>query len=225
MRRMEILLGCSKVTIARKIAYLAEQAQIAHEAFLANPENHTTYALMDELETFIHARYKQVSVPVVIRSKNRTILAFGVARTPSKLPLGGAGQGPLPPGGVPWRRDDRPRVVPAVLEQAGRAMKPGAKLATDGASSYPKWIERSLPGVIHVIGHSPDEKSLARAKKRADGEPREFDPLQPINVTFATMRNDLARLGRKTWTTTKTMRGLEQHLWIYVAWRNGYKLQ
>lgn len=39
------------------------------------------------------------------------------------------------------------------------------------------------------------------------------------------MRNDLARLGRKTWTTTKSLKGLEDHLWLWVAWTNGHLLK
>ncbi|WP_146120196.1 hypothetical protein [Paraburkholderia sp. BL21I4N1] len=52
-----------------------------------------------------------------------------------------------------------------------------------------------------------------------------FDPLFAINHTFAKMRNDLARLGRKTWTTSKTIDGLRDHLWLWVAWKNGYDLR
>lgn len=40
----------------------------------------------------------------------------------------------------------------------------------------------------------------------------------------ARMRNDVARLGRKTWTTTKNLKALENHLWLSVAWTNGYHL-
>jgi hypothetical protein len=97
--------------------------------------------------------------------------------------------------------------------------------ATDGEASYPKWIRQTLPGVIHTRHHSIKETSLGRARKRATGEPRETDPLFAINVLFAKARNDLARLGRKTWTTTKSLKGLENHLWLWVAWVNRYSLK
>jgi hypothetical protein len=39
-----------------------------------------------------------------------------------------------------------------------------------------------------------------------------------INVLHAKMRQDLPRLRRETWSTSKTISGLEQHLWLYIAW-------
>lgn len=223
MRRMELLLGCDKKTIRRKITHLVKQARAAHAVHLATVK--TGFVMMDELETFIHARYKQVSVPVVVRVKTGEILAFAVCRIPSTMSLGGAGTSPLPPGGTPWTNNDRPHLVPAVLVAVQPVLKKEATIATDGAKDYPKWIKRKLPGVAHQVHHSPKETSLGRAKKKAGGEPRAQDPLFAINVLHAKMRNDLARLARRTWTTSKTMGGLRSHLWLYVAWTNGYKLK
>lgn len=227
MRRMVVLLGCGQATIERKIAHLAAEARKHHVAFLKKlaKEGGTSYVMMDELETFIHARHKQVSVPVAIRVKTGHILALGVARMPSSMKLGGAGIQSLPPGGTNWVYNDRPKVVPGVFAQLAPVLKPKATIATDGEASYPKWIRQALPGVNHVVAHSPKETSLGRARKRATGEPRETDPLFAINVLFAKARNDLARLGRKTWTTTKSRKALENHLWIWVAWVNGYPIR
>ncbi len=227
MRRMVLLLGCSKSTVQRKIAYLAGEARKHHAAFLKQlaKDGGTSYVMFDELETFIHARYKQVSVPVAIRVKTGQVLAFGVARMPSTMKLGGAGIGPLPPGGSNWVHNDRPRVVPDVFAQLAPVLKPNATLATDGEASYGKWIRQTLPGVNHTVAHSPKENALGRARKKASGELRETDPLFAINVLFAKARNDLARLGRKTWTTTKSRKALENHLWLWVAWVNQYPIK
>lgn len=225
MRRMELLLGCSRRTIERKVLLLARQAKAEHAKHLA--EISTSYIMLDELETFIHAKYRQVSVPVVVRVKTGEILALNVCRIPSSSPMGGAGTQPLPPGVRPdtWTANDRPRLVPAVLETVRPCLKPMATIASDGDASYPKWIRLSLPGVQHQVLHSPRENSLGRARKKASGEPRETDPLFAINVLFAKMRNDLARLARRTWTTSKSIEGLRRHLWLYVAWNNGYRLR
>lgn len=238
MRRIADLTGCHKDTVQAKIIHLANQARAYHAEFLrklAEPvkdssgnviRQGTAFVMMDELETFIHARYRKVSVPVVVRVKTGQVLAFGVARVPSSMPLGGAGSGPIPPGGSSWTHNDRSKVVPAVLATIAPVLNPaGATISTDGESSYPKWIRAQLPGVQHVVRHSPKESVLGRAKRRADGTARETDPLFAINLTHAKMRNDLARLGRKTWTTTKTIAGLENHLWLWVAWTNGYQVK
>lgn len=75
------------------------------------------------------------------------------------------------------------------------------------------------------MSRSPKESNLGRAAKKASGEPRERDPLFAINLLHAKIRNDLARFARKTWTTTKSIEGLRKHLWIYVAWTNGYEIK
>lgn len=225
MRRMAELLGCSHRTIARKVVHLAQEAQKHHAVFLADPKNRTAYAMMDELESFVHARYKQLSVPVVVRVKTGQILAFDVCRIPSTMTLGGAGVNPLPPGGSPWVQDDRPTLVPRVLAAIKPLLKEAATLATDGYPSYPKWIREAGLKVSHQVNRSPKETSLGRAKKRADGTPRERDSLFAINLIHAKLRNDVARLGKKTWVTTKTVAGLRNHLWLYVAWVNGYALK
>lgn len=181
--------------------------------------------MFDELDAFIHARHKQVSVPVAIRVKTGQVLAFGVVRMTSSIKLGGAGIGPLPPGRSNWVHNDRPKVVPGVFAQLAPVLKAKATLATDGESNYGKWIQQTLPDVNHMVHHSPKENALGRARKRATGKPRETDPLFAINVLFAKARNDLARLGRKIWTTTKSRKALENHIWIWVAWVNSYQLR
>lgn len=201
-RRMAQLLGCSRDTVLRKVEHLASQAREHHARRLG--EVRTSFVMMDELETFTHARWKQVSVPVVVRPKTGEILAFGVARIPSSMAKGIQFNR--------WVVNERPQVVPRVLATVAPCLKPGAALATDGDGSYPKWVGRALPGVRHKRQKTPIGNT-------------DYDPLFAVNVLFAKMRNDLARLGRKTWTTTKTMEGLENHLWLYVAWVNKYPLR
>ncbi|UJJ57595.1 hypothetical protein [Rhodanobacter denitrificans] len=195
---MAMVLGCSRRTVDRKVLHLAKEAQKCHAKHLQSLE--TAYVMFDELETFIHARWAQVSVPVVVRVKTGEVLAFGVAKLSSSMPKGQA-RG--------WNVDTRAQVVPRVLKSVAGVLKPSARLATDGDASYPKWMGLALPGVQH--------------KRTVAVKGPGYDPLFAINVAFAKMRNDLARLGRKTWTTTKTIRGLENHLWLWVAWTNGYE--
>ena len=201
-RRIAKLLGCSQNTVLRKIENLADQARDHHRKRLAQVRS--AFVMMDELETFIHARWKQVSVPIVVRPKTGEILAFGVARIPSSMAKGIQFNR--------WVANDRPQVVPTVLAMVSPCLKPTATIATDGDWNYPKWVARYLPGVKHTKQKTPVGNT-------------DYDPLFAVNVLFAKMRNDLARLGRKSWTTTKTIQGLENHLWLYVAWTNGYRLR
>ena len=47
-----------------------------------------------------------------------------------------------------------------------------------------------------------------------------FDPIFAFNHTAAMLRANMNRLFRRTWCTTKTIRGLEDHLALYVKYHN-----
>lgn len=206
MRRMATLLECSPQTIQAKVEYLAGEAKRLHQERMEAlwQADGTGHVMMDELETFIHARWAQVSVAVVVRVRTGEVLGFTISRLASNMAKGKANG---------WTTDTRARDIPRLLNQVAPYLKPGAKFTTDGDASYPKWIKSNLPGVHHLRAHSPKK------------DPTAFDPLFPINLVHAKMRNDLARLSRKTWTTSKTIDGLRDHLWLWVAWVNGYAVK
>ena len=206
LRRIGQLLDCAKQTVQDKVSHLAYEAEKAHTQAMQQLANKggTAYIMMDELETFIHAQWAQVSVPVVVRVKTGEILGFGVAKMSSKMKKGQQ---------MGWTTDTRSLVIPRLLDQVLPVLNPaGATIKTDGGTSYGKWIQKHLPGVVHEVGKSPGGKD-------------EYDPLFAINHTHAKMRSDLARLGRKSWSTTKSINALTEHLWLWVAWTNGYRLK
>lgn len=202
MSRMAVLLECSPTTIARKIDYLAHWARKHHLEHMKSIS--TSYVMVDELETFLHSRYKQLSVIVAVRVKTGEVLGFAVARKPSNQERGWKKYG--------WHIDDRPAEFRRVVRGIAPSLVVNATIATDSHPSYAKWLNQAL------------QQPYTHYKTKSPVGPG-FDPLFAINVAFAKMRNDLARLGRKTWTTTKTMKGLQDHLWLWVAWTNGYELR
>lgn len=147
MRRMARILRCSPTTVERKLAYLAQESWRAHQNALAKIR--TAHILMDDLETFIHARWRQVSVCVVIRARTGQILALDVARHPSTMKDHKKGDD------KPWADDDRPHIVPNLLAGVAPFLRPGATITTDGQPSYPPWIAQSLPGVTHRVVVNP----------------------------------------------------------------------
>lgn len=201
MNRMVKLLGCSERTVALKISHLAHQARLHHQEHMKTMK--TSYVMVDELETFMHSRYKQLSVVMAVRVKTGEVLGFGVARKPSNQERGWKKYN--------WVHDDRPLEFHRVLKGLNPHFHSGVTIATDLHPSYPKWLNKALQvPYTHKQVKSPNTPG--------------YDPLFAINVSFAKMRNDLARLGRKTWTTTKTIKGLTDHLWLWVAWTNGYEV-
>jgi len=62
MRRAARIVGVAKKTIERKVRWLADQSRKAHDRFLADPPERTSYIQMDEMETYEHAKLKPLSI-------------------------------------------------------------------------------------------------------------------------------------------------------------------
>jgi hypothetical protein len=199
LRRIALVAGCSRTTVSRKIEMLAERAWRVHVDRCPD----TSHAMMDELETFVGARWRQVSVVAVIRTKTGEILSVDAAVKPSNMKKGQA-QG--------WTVDGRPKMLQRVLESVVPHIHPGGVLTTDGKTDYPALVALYAPGVIHHPVNSPK------------GQPGAYNPLFAIDHLFAKMRQDLPRLFRSTWSQSKDLIWLRRVLWLYVAWNNGYEL-
>lgn len=214
MRRIALLLGCDRKTVPRTIARLVERIKEQHAAFLSGLQ--TSYVMMDELETYMAAHWQQFSLTMVVRAKPQTnprtgkrvyqVLAFGAARHTTTMI------------GYPWVHHERATVIPQVLQAVAPSLKARATIATDGATEYPKWIAQHLPGVKHEVHVAKNPATSHKASKSV------YDPLFAINHTFARLRADLPRLHRTTWTTTKSLAEFERHVWLWVAWNNGYEV-
>ena len=81
-RRIAIKHGCTRKTVARKVAFLAQQAREKTAAWLHTcaPFEHVQW---DELITFEHTRLKPLSVAVMVCVRSRRIIAHGVAPIPA----------------------------------------------------------------------------------------------------------------------------------------------
>jgi hypothetical protein len=108
------------------------------------------------------------------------------------------------------RRSGSTRAVREVLSSLGDVLSPGARpnLVTDLKTTYPGCVDRALKREVDHI--------VVSSKLRRD----ERNPLFPINFTFAMMRDGISRLVRRTWAASKKAKRLENHLWLWVGWRN-----
>lgn len=211
LRRSSQILGVKYDTVVRHFNYLADQIKLQHKAHLKTIA--TSFVQVDELETFIHARAKALSVPMIVRVKTGEILGFAVAKMPSKGMLAEIGKKKYN-----WIVDERSIKFQSMLMDVRHCLKEGATFKCDKNASYPKWIRNQVP-------HAQMEQTEPIKKgQKKDGE-KDYDELFAINNTFARMRHDMNRLARKTWSTTKAIHGLENHIWLYVAWNNKYKIK
>lgn len=210
-RRMAKVLAVSHSTIERKFRFLAELARRAHDAWLSL-QTDVSLVHFDEMETFEHTKLKPVSIALAVQARTGAILGVSAEPMGYKGPLAKAAFEKYGP-----RTDRSGFAIARVLKCVARVAGPHCLVVTDQSSKYPQRLRTHLPTATHrAVRRVPPP--LAQRRRNVD------DPLFALNVTAAKLRNDLSRLSRKTWVTTKKIPRLDEHLALYVAWNNGYRL-
>jgi transposase-like protein len=209
-RRMAIVLGVNLKTVVRKFLFLGELARKEHEGRVASGELKTRHAQFDEMETFEHTRMKPVSVALAVRAKTGEILAVECAQMAYKGPLAAQARDKYGP-----REDQTGAAINKALVTVGLCSALGFALTTDADPRYLNQVRKALPAATH--------RSIKRRFAKKDRRNAE-DHLFTLNYTAAKIRNDLSRMGRKTWVTTKKVDRLQAHLDLYVAFNNKYAL-
>ena len=209
-RRIAIKHGCARNTVARKIAFLADRARIKNQAWLASQAPFTNLQ-WDELITFEHTRLKPLSVAVMVCEQHRCILGFRVAQIPASGLIARRSRekyGPRRNLSGYARRDLLKTLAPHIAHQA--------TVTCDEHPRYRDELEATLTNAT-VIQHRSVRGSLTGQGelKRAG-----WDPLFTINHTLAMMRDNIKRLTRRTWCTTKLKSALEDVIAIYVHFHN-----
>jgi len=212
-RRAAILLKTDRMTIRRKLRILGARSKADHqewleERFQGTPIKHIQF---DDLETSEHSKCKPLSVTIAVRNKSREILDFQVKRMPAKGLLSKIARKKYGP-----RKDERPEGWDQLFKNLKPVLHPEALCESDENPHYPKYLRRHFPNAKHV------RYKGARGAIVGQGELKKqrFDPLFSLNHTCAMLRANINRLFRKTWSTTKKVEGLIDHLWIYVRYHN-----
>ena len=163
------------------------------------------------LETFEHTRLKPLSVPLVVEDKSRLILAAGVAQMPAK---GLLAQRSLKKYG--YRKDLRPEAWQAVRAVAKAHADPQCHILSDNNPHYSRHIRHHFPLAVHATtpGGRGCIAGYGELKKKG------YDPMFSLNHTCASLRDNLACLKRRTWTTTKKPAELQKLLNIAIMSHN-----
>jgi hypothetical protein len=216
MRQSARMIGCRRRTIAHRLALLGDHCRKFHEAKLERARNAGGIRgvfQLDELETFEHSRrLKPVTVPVLIERKTYFVMHAACA------PM--AARGGLTPA---WRRkkealeaiDGKRRsgsvaVVRECFDRLASLHRPAEPVvvATDCKKSYASNLRRIFG---ERLRHSQHSSKAARNYE---------NPLFPINLSFAMLRDGVSRLVRRNWAAAKLREKLALHLWIWIAYRN-----
>jgi hypothetical protein len=215
-RQSARMLGCSRKTVAHRLELLGghcREYQALYLARLAAGKGLEGKFQLDELETYEHSRRLQpVTVPVLIQRPSYFLVDLAAAPLPCRGRLCArdrekkAARELL----LGKRRSGSRRAVEGCLRTLSKCAKPRRPLVlqTDCKHEYVRSIQRVLGSrAVHLRTSSKDKRDYA-------------NPLFPINHTLAMLRDGLSRLVRRTWAASKLRARLEQHLWIWVCWRN-----
>lgn len=213
-RRMAKVMGVNRKTIIRKFVFMARLARTEHERITKAGGIKTSFVQFDEMETFEHTKLKPLSIAIAVRAKTGEIIEAQVATmnchgNTAKISQAKYG----------WRQDTRSAACEDVLRQVNSCSRDNVTIVSDGKPVYWTWVKKFVPHAEFSVVDRGDKNGI-----KADSRKNKKDGLFTLNYTAAKLRNDLSRLTRKTWVTTKAAWALQAHLDLYIAFNNGYKL-
>ncbi len=167
--------------------------------------------LLDEEETYECASIRPLTMPVLIEQQTWFVVATSVGSIRRLAPAGAARRrrqdreeqqgGPRP--------DQSSECVRAVLDDLSRKVPHGnVTLHTDQKASYAT-LARG------VFGDRLTHLTTAGTRLRDT-----HNPLFAINTTLAMTRDNCGRLRRRSWLVTKKAERLQEHLFVFTAYRN-----
>ena len=166
---------------------------------------------MDEMESFEHTKCKPLSIALAVEPGTRVILGAICSEMPAKGPLAETSRKKYG-----FRRDDRKGAFQTLLKNVRPQLSDDTWIVTDKKTAYPNWIKGVIPSAVHfkVKGKRGCVAGYGEMKKTG------FDPLFWLNHTAAMVRDNLARMLRRTWCSTKKASCLQDALDLYLDFHN-----
>jgi len=167
----------------------------------------------DDMETFQHTKYKPLSITLAVQKRTRRILGLEVSTMPAKGLIAEKARQKYG-----HRFDGRAIARAELFRQLQDVVHEEALIKSDSNPHYAPDVARFFPKARHVqhLGRRPASTGHGEIKKG------KFDPLFALNHTCGMFRQNVSRLTRKTWVTTKRIDRLRAHLFIYADYHNQY---
>ena len=212
MRRAAKILNIHRITVKRKLIYLAAKARLAQQELLGKlAKDKVTFMQFDDLITIEHTKLKPLAVTTAVDANRRFILGTEVSSIPAFGHLAAMSRKKY---GA--RENAHPEGIKRLFEQIKDAIDDEALIKSDEHSFYPKVVKKFFPKCRHK------RYKGARGSIAGQGELKKlkYDPLFVLNHTHAMLRANINRLFRKTWCTTKNPDMLKNHLDLYIHYFN-----
>lgn len=209
-RRIARLLKTTRLTVARKLVFLAKQARLKNKRDLEKLAT-VEHFQFDDLETIEHTKCKPLSVIMAVEKSSRQILGFRVSQMPAKGHLAAISRKKYG-----YREDHRYIGRRKLFEALLPKVSPTAVIESDESPHYTEDVKKWFPKATH----KPFKGVRGCVAGQGELKKQGYDPLFSLNHTFAMLRANINRLFRKTWCTTKTPQRLVDHLELYVNYHN-----
>ena len=213
MRRSAILLSTNRKTVVRKMIVLGRYCeQLIYKKNHEFPQAEVIE--FDDQETFEHSKLKPLSILAMVESGSRRILGWNVSIMPSKGLLAKKSRAKYGK-----RSDDRKENRNKLFKLLKPHIAANAVLKSDQNPHYGPAVREHFPYAEHLTYKGRRGCVVGQGELKAGG----FDELFTLNHTFAMFRDNLKRLARKTWCTTKSLERLNLQIAMYVFYHN-YRL-
>lgn len=207
-RRLAKIYRVSRVTVQRKLKFLAQQSRIKQKKWLESQD--FQFVQFDDLETIEHTKLKPVTVTLCV-DENRRIIDFCVAQIPAKGHLAKIARKKY------GRRANHSfKAREELFSRIKNVVNEKALFQSDQHSHYKSLVKRHFP----KAEHQTFKGSQSCVSGQGELKKLKYDPLFKINHTFAMLRANINRLIRRTWCTTKKIEALEDHIAMYVNFHN-----
>ena len=214
MRRTGKILNLSRNTVARM---LVQEAAVAEEKLnqLNAKTKPCSVMQFDDMETFEHSKGKPLSITLAVEEGTRRILGVEVSQMAANGRLAEKSRAKYGP-----RKDQRAAGRKRLFSKIKSLVAHDVLIKSDENPYYPRDIKRHFPKATHKVYLGK------RAANIGQGEIKKvkFDPIFSVNHTCAMFRDNVKRLARKTWCTTKRADRLYAHLVLYAHFHNSQVL-
>lgn len=208
-RAVAFVVGVKPETVACRMVRFGQVAR-QHLAWQRLNNGQYGHILFDELESFEHTKCKPLTVPIAVTA-GRRVLALSVGQIAAKGHLAKIARKKYG-----QRHCERGRCLDELMVNLKPCTLATATITTDQSVHYPQRIKQAFPAATHLAYKGRRGCVVGQGELKEGG----FDPLFSLNHTYAMFRDNLKRLTRRTWCTTKRPDRLELLMHLYAYFHN-----
>ncbi len=213
-RRTALVLRTNRKTIIRKFRFLAALSFDFLDQQIK--EQNITEVQFDDMETFEHTKCKPISITIAVDKKTRRILGVECSQMPAKGLLSKKAR--LKYG---YRKDERSEARTRLFKKLKTLIRKDCIFHSDKNPHYSADIKKHFKYHEHKTFKGKRGCVVGQGELKRGG----FDPIFSLNHTCAMIRDNLKRMSRRTWCTTKKIQDLNNHLALYTIYHNEFLIK